>query len=458
MAIPSRTTPRAVRTLPTFHAFQNRSYRRLWLGGFFSSASQMMLITLLVWFVLEQTDSPFLVALVGFFAFAPTLMLGAFGGLLADRVDRRRLLVTTNSINLIVAVTMTIVLNTDLERYWQAYLVIFAIGTGRALDFPSRRSVIHDLLGDSAVTNGIALDSVGMYSSKMLGPAVAGGLITLVNVAGGFAVVSGFYLAAVALMWSLKLVEDTTTRRVPGEIQRGDGPSTKEQAGRHLTGAREIAINLARGFRYVRGENVILATVLITVLMNLFLYPYQQMVPIIARDMLNVGPGLMGVLLSAEGIGAMVGAIAIASLGQFRYQGRVYIAGTMLAMVSLLVFSFSRHYGISIALLVVLGLGAAAFGTMQATIVMLAARTEMRGRALGIISLAIGTMPLGSLMIGGIATVTSPNFAIGLTAVLGLGLVATVVLLMPSLRGRIVPDESHAANTREPVTRTAVVE
>ena len=138
MAIPSRTTPRAVRTLPTFHAFQNRSYRRLWLGGFFSSASQMMLMTLLVWFVLEQTDSPFLVALVGFFAFAPTLMLGAFGGLLADRVDRRRLLVATNSVNLIVAVTMTIVLNTDLERYWQAYLVIFAIGTGRALDFPSR--------------------------------------------------------------------------------------------------------------------------------------------------------------------------------------------------------------------------------------------------------------------------------------------------------------------------------
>ena len=259
-------------------------------------------------------------------------------------------------------------------------------------------------------------------------------------------------------MWSLRLAEDMTTGLMPEGTHGGDAPNAKEQAARPLAGARETAINIVRGFRYVRRQNVILATVLATVLMNVLLNPYQQMVPVIARDILDVGPGLMGVLLAAEGVGRLVGAVAIASLSNFRYQGRVYIAGTMLAMASLLAFSFSRQYGISLALLVVLGLGSAAYGTMQATIVILTARTEMRGRALGIMSLAIGTMPLGSLMMGGIATAMNPSFAIRLTAAMGLGLVATVALLIPSLRRRIVPDESHTANSTGPVTRTAPAE
>ena len=142
MAITSRMTPRTVRKLPAFHAFQNRSYRRLWLGGVFSNVSRMMSMTLLIWFVLEQTDSPFLVALVGFFASAPTLLLGAFGGLLADRVDRRRLLITTTSASLTITVAMAFVLNTDLARFWQAYIVIFGSGVGWSLDMPSRRATI----------------------------------------------------------------------------------------------------------------------------------------------------------------------------------------------------------------------------------------------------------------------------------------------------------------------------
>ena len=448
-------TPRAVRKLPTFHAFQNRNYRRLWLGGVFSAVSRIMSLTLLIWFVLEQTDSPFLVALVGFFAFAPTLLLGAFGGLLADRVDRRRLLITTASVSLTITVAMTIILNADLAQFWQAYIVIFFTGAGWSLDMPSRRATIHDLLGDSAVTNGIALESVGMASTMMIGPALAGGLIALVDVSGGFVVVSVFYIVAVALLFSLRLKEDMVADLAPAVVQRSDVPDTEKQANKPLIGAREVFENLAQGFRYVRGQNAILATVMVTALMNLLMFPYQQMAPVIARDTLNVGPGLIGVLLAAHGVGSMVGAFAIASFSNFRYLGRVYVGGTMLSMACLLVFSFSRHYGLSLAVLVVLGLGAAAFGRMQATIVILVARTEMRGRALGIISLAIGMSPLGSLMMGGIATATSPTSAIRLTSIVGLVLVGAVFVLMPALRGRILPDESHTVNPEEPVTSTA---
>ena len=141
-----------------------------------------------------------------------------------------------------------------MERYWQAYIVIFTTGAGWALDMPSRRSIIYDLLGDSAVTNGIALDSVGMYTSRMLGPALAGGLITLVNVSGGFVVASVFYLVTVTMMWSLRLAKDTVIGLKPGATSRGDDTNAEERAGKPLTGVREIVINLGQGFRYVRGK------------------------------------------------------------------------------------------------------------------------------------------------------------------------------------------------------------
>ena len=445
--------------LRTFHAFQNQSYRRLWLSNLFSTMCQIMQMTLLVWFVLEETSSPFLVALVGTFSFAPALLLGAIGGLLADQADRRRLLVTTQGVNLAAALAFTLLLNTNLVEVWHAYLIVLVVGTGWALDFPSRRSIIHDLLGDSSVTNGIVLDSVAMHSSRLLGPALAGGLITLVNVAGGYAVVTVFYLAALALILSLKLTQNAVPTQLSVGARSEATPLLETTGGgprrQSISGPGEIFRNLGEGFRYVSGQRTIRAVILITLVMNFFLFPYMQMVPVIARDVLGVGAGLMGILMSAAGVGALFGAVMIASVGGLRYQGRVYIAGSMLAMVALLLFSFSFGYPLSFAFMLVLGLGTSGFGSMQGAIVMLVARKEMRGRALGVISVAIGSMPLGIVMTGAVASAYGPTFAIGLNASVGLILIALVGLLMPSLRRRIVPHESHRPSATEPLPRTA---
>jgi len=446
----------------TFHSFGHQSFRRLWLSNLVSSMSQMMQMTLLVWFVLERTDSPFLVALVGTFSFAPTLLLGVFGGLLADRVDRRRLLLTTQSVNLAAALTFTLLLNTDLVEIWHAYVIMLVGGSGWALDSPSRRSIIHDLLGNSFVTNGMALDSVGMHFSWMVAPALAGGLIAWTSVGGGYVVVTVLYVAAVALVLSLKLpYQAAPLQRTGGAHPEAKAPGQATGAGRRrrfLSSAPDVFRNLGEGFRYVRGHETIRATILITLLMNLLFYPYMQMGPVIARDVLGVGPGLMGILMSAPGIAALFGAVAIASAGGLRHQGRVYIAGTMLAMTGLLLFSFSTRYAVAFPLMLMLGLGAAGFGTMQATIVMLVARKDMRGRALGVISLAIGSMPLGMLMTGTVASATSPSFAVGLNAAVGLGLVVLVGSLMPSLRRPIVAREETEPLATGPLHRTATTD
>jgi len=178
--------------------------------------------------------------------------------------------------------------------------------------------------------------------------------------------------------------------------------------------------------------------------MNFMLFPYQQMIPVVAERVLNVGPGLMGLLLGAEGLGALIGALVIASRSDMSYHGRVYLYGSLLALSMLLMLSLSHWYFASLAILFILGLGTSGFGTMQGTIVMLVARDDMRGRALGIMSLAIGSGPLGALAIGAVADASSAPFAMAINAVSGFILVALIGLFWKSIRQKMVADTESA--------------
>ena len=183
--------------------------------------------------------------------------------------------------------------------------------------------------------------------------------------------------------------------------------------------------------------------------MNLLLFPYQQLIPVVAAEVLDVGPALMGLLLAFEGLGALTGSIAIASASNLTHHGRVYLGGSLAGLVMLLIFSFSQWYGVSLALMLMLGLGTAGFGAMQATIILLVARDDMRGRGLGVITLAIGAGPIGGLMLGITADAIGAPRAMTINAVLGLITVGLVGLLAPSLRGRMTSD-SEAERAEEP--------
>ncbi len=416
LGAPKRTIGR-VRTLRTFDAFHNRSFRFLWPANFFSYISRWMQMTLLIWYVLDLTGSAFQVALVGFFGMAPMLLLGMVGGALADRFDRRRLLLGVQMSSLVGAGITTALLLSGLLEVWHAYLLISISGVGWALDSPSRRSILLNLVGRAAVTNAVALDSMAMHSSRMAGPVLAGLLISLVDVPRGYVVILVFYVLSLSLMWLVKLAPEQ-----PGSGQPRGAP------------AQSMLRNLAEGLKYVRGHRTIVATILVTIIMNLFVFSYMQMVPVIAVDVLRVGPGLVGLLMGVDGFGSLMGSVLIASSGNMRHHGRVYLFGSTIAIVALLLFSLSRSYALSFGILLVLGLGGAGFGTMQSLIVMLVCREEMRGRALGVVSLAIGTGPLGLLMTGAVADWLTPSTAIGLNAVAGLVLMALVVVFMPSLR------------------------
>ena len=413
---------------PTFDAFRHPGFRLLWPANFFSFICRWMQMTLSILLVLELTDSAFRVALVGFFSMIPLLLFGAFGGVLADRADRRKVLLASQIANMCAAAAMCALLFFDVAQFWHAYVVVFVGGLGWAFDMPSRRSIVMDIIGRAGVTNGMALDSVGMHGSRMAGPALAGVLIAAVEPVGGYFVVLALYVVSIIFLLLLK----SPPRSAP--VVRTAG----------------VFRNLWEGIIYVKSNRVILATVVITVFMNLLLFPYMQMAPVIAKRTLGLDDQLIGLLMGADGAGAIIGAIAIASAGRLRYHGRVYVIGSAVGLCMALAFSASQWFAVSLPLLILLGFGTAGFGTMQATIVVIASSEEMRGRALGVISLAIGAGPLGALTIGFVAEATSPATAIMTFAACGLLSLAAVSALMPAIFGRMgqPPEGGPAASPR----------
>ena len=373
-----------------------------------------MQMTLLGWFVLVETDSPWLVGLVGFFGMIPMFVLGILGGVLADSVDRRRLLLMTQAVTFLSLLTLSTLMLLDLAVYWHAYPAILVMGIAWALDMPSRRSLIHDLLGRRRVTNGVALDSMGMSASMMIGPATAGALIDRVGVPGGYTVVTVMVAISIALLTRLRTGQARPQQQQPGILR-----------------------NLADGIRYVAGHRTLRAMVLITVLANLLMFPYMHMVPVMARDVLGVGPVLMGLLQAAPGMGSFAGAIAIASLPAVSHHGRIMLGGTLTAFAALLVFSQSTVYAFSLPTLLVMGIGVSGFGSMQAAMTMLLAPKEMRGKALGVVSLAIGSGPFGALIVSSVADEYGPALAISAIAIAGMVSVGLVGVAMPAIRARI---------------------
>jgi len=404
----------------TFAAFRHPGYRVLWPANFFSLMSRWMQTTLLGWMVLDLTDSAWMVSLVGFFALMPMLFVGLLSGVLADRFNRVTLVRITQMASLAAASSMLAILIAGEEQYWHAYAAITVIGAAWALELPTRRAMIHDLVGSSGVTNAVALDSIGMNASYMAGPALAGILIGLVDVAGGYVAVVLFYMISVSLVWALRA----------------------EAMGHTALTRRRITIDLLVGLRYTLRHRTLLAVVLVTIVMNVLFFPYRFLIPVVARDVLGVGPDLMGLMDSISGFGASAGAIAIASLTNVQRHGRIFLWGSITGAACLLAFSFSDVYAASMALLLLLGFCIAGFSTMQATVVMVVARAGMRGKALGVVSLAIGTSPIGSLIVGAIADRLGAPAAMSITAGASLALLILIGLLMPSIRARTAPSKA----------------
>jgi predicted MFS family arabinose efflux permease len=363
--------------------------------------------------VLEMTNSPWAVALVGFCRSLPFLIFGFMGGTVADRFGRRRVIVAAQVANFIVYVCLAFTIFFDTLQIWQLALASLAIGTAWSFDWPARRALLPDLIGKKKTVDAMLLENFVQGCSRMLGPFLAGVLIATTGALGCMSLMA--LLSGSAVISVLQL----SNQPIPRESRR---PFVSPWS------------TLTQSLRYVGSSQPILGVILITVVLNLLMIPYMTLLPVFARDVLDVGPVGLGLLSTAAGIGSFVGLFMTNFLRRMISKGLIFIGGTFGMALALIVFSQSAFYPLSWTMLLIVGIGQACFGIMQSSIILLTASDEMRGQTMGILVLAIGSDPFGKLITGAMAESVGAPLAVGIQAALAAILLAVIGILLPGLR------------------------
>lgn len=398
--------------LETFRALRNnRNFRLYWAGALASNAGTFMQTLAQGWLVYQLTASSFMLGLVTFSTSVPMLIFGLYGGVLADRIERRRLMLYTQVVLMALAFLLAGLTLAGVVTITEIIALAFLNGTVMALVVPVRQSLVNDLVPRADLQNAIAINSLQVQSSRILGPAIAGLLLALVGPGWCF-FING--LSFLAVIWSLLVV------RVP--------PLPPQPRASALRSVYESLL-------YVRNQPTLLALLLLAAIPNLFGTPYQYMLPAFAAAVLHVGGAELGLLQSAAGVGALACALTLASLPPGGRSGALLLGATIGLGCGLVAFGLSRSFPLSMALLVGVGVANMAYTTLNQTFLQHNVADHMRGRVLALMALVtFGLQPFGAMQMGTLATLfgNQPGMVFaGLVCIIA----AVVVLLRwPALR------------------------
>ena len=346
--------------------------------------------------VYQRTDSAFLVSMMTMLRLLPMGLFGVFLGALAERFDRGR---TLFMVVLLMSGTSAVLAVLDFAgqlEVWHLAVASFINGCGWATDNPVRRVMMGEVVGREKVGTAMSLDVGASNATRMIGPALGGFLLAGTGIRGAF-ILS-------VLMYGTALLAILTIR---SRIPRGAGSSA-------------VLARIGEGLALVRGDRRLIGVLVVTVIYNLFAWPFTSMIPVIGRDRLHLGPEGVGLLATMDGIGAFAGAMLLALWLIPRWYGRAYIGGVICYLITVVIFALAQSPALAGAALLLTGLGGAGFGTMQATLVYLAAPPEMRSRILGVLTVCIGTGPIGFVWLGWLADRIGAHNATAVTGVLGL--------------------------------------
>ncbi len=398
---------------PVLVILQNPDFRLMWAARWVHEISRRMELLVLGYLIYELTDSVFQVSLISVFLNGPRPPLSLVAGMLADRLDRWRILAGIHTFYLLVASALLALLLLDLIQPWYVFFAILLQGTAKVLDDPTRRAALFDLAGGSRIAHAMSLETITNNVGKILGPLAGGLLIAFYGYTGAYMVLVTLDLIAAGLMLKMRLPKGATL------------------VGRD----REFLQGIKSGIGHSFSNKFVLGVLSISLVMNGMVLPLQYFIPVIATEVLKVGPALGGVIGAAEGIGTLIGAIIIGTRRNYTFHGRYFVIGAMIVAVGVAAVAWSPWFLVSFLLLFGAGVGQSGFSTMQSTILLLSSPAEMRGRIMGSQGLVNGLGHLiGGLEIGAIAQAFTISLALGINAGVGLLLMLPVVLLTPLVR------------------------
>lgn len=400
-----------------FRALSHRNYRVFWIGAFLSNVGTWMQAVAQGWLMLQLTNSALWLGIDGFMATAPGFLLTLAGGVFADLVDRRRLLLYTQIVAGLAAVALATLVWTNLVNKWMILGFSFVTGCCMALAGPSYQAMTFDLVGREDLANAVALNSSQFQLSRVIGPLVAGLGFRFLGLAGCF-YLNG--LSFVAVVLALRMVRfEEGTKYVH---------SVKDR--------RALWQDLLDGFRYVKHRPRVSILLSISAVNSLFGAPYITMIPIFARDIFHLGATGLAWMMGIAGAGAFCGALFLAYLGDFRRKGWSVLGGAFGFGVFLMAFAQSTHLLWSLLFLFGVGFTIVTSVAVTNTLLQQLVTDEMRGRVMSMFILSfIGAMPLGNLLAGAVSHRYGAPFALAAGGLCIVFYAATVTMTNERLRG-----------------------
>jgi len=372
-------------------------FRRLWLIGLVVFAVRWLEMLVVAIFVYQRTGSAFQVAMMTLLRMLPMVMFGPLIGAVAERFERRTAQICVGVAMLATSVVVAALAHVGRLDVWQLAVASFFYGIAWAADNPVRRVMIGEVVGPDKMGAAMAIDVGANTASRMLGPTIGGLVLSSVGIAGAFTISVACY--ALALVAALRLQHRNAV--APG-----------------ASGA--VFARIIEGLLLARRDPRLVGILTITIIYNVFGWPFVSMVPVIGQDSLHLDASGIGILASMDGIGSFIGAIAIALWAQPVHFTRLYIGAVVSYLLLLIAFSLAPQTVFAGAALLLTGLANSGFSVMQATLIYLAAPAEMRSRLYGVLSLCIGSGLLGFLHIGLLAELIGAPWATAVTGIEGL--------------------------------------
>ncbi|MEI2618091.1 MAG: MFS transporter [Thermomicrobiales bacterium] len=387
-----------------------RDYRLLWYGTLGTQGGQWVLQIALGWLMLDLTNSEFWVGMVGFAGGIPILLFSIPAGILIDRVDRRRILIVCQAVLAALGIALTVVIVMGRAEPGLLLTAAFINGIMMTVNNTTRQVIVADTVERIDLPAAIALNSAGQNATRVIGPSVAGAIIGLVGLGGAFAFQAG--LLGLALGLSFMISAQVAGGRVAPSNRGG----------------------VLDGVRYIWRNPVLRDLMILATIPTLTVFPYMQLLPVYARDILAIGPQGLGLLMAASGVGAVAGALLVANATHLPWRGLFMLLATIAYGAVIIVFAFSTSVWLSMAMLMLAGLSGSAYMSLNNALLQLNVDDDIRGRVMGVYMLTWGLMPVGALPMGAAAGLVGAPIAIASGALISSALAALLAIRSATLR------------------------
>ena len=378
-----------------FKAFQYRDFRLMWIGACTSSVGTWMQIVAQGWLIYRLSHSAFLLALDQFLGGIPIFLFTLIGGVVADRVERRKVLLASQYIQMASATILTVLVVTGTVQIWHILALSFVSGFAQAFGGPAYSALIPTLVDREDMPNAIALNSIQFNLAVTVGPALAGQALAKLGESWCFGLNALSFLAPVT---TLLMIRSTF---LP--------PTTTES----------VVASLKQGIRFVRRQGSMEALIVLAFCMTALAMPMRTYIPVFVKDIFHRGPETYGNLLSVMGVGSIIGSLGVAGLGNIRNKGRFAITTLMCLGLGISGFALSKSLPLSYTMLVIVGSSMMAVFATVTSLVQLITTNEMRGRVMSVYNCAFrGGMPMGNLVSGWLVPVFHAPIILGINGLL----------------------------------------